>query len=82
MIGYGFMGRIHSNAFKQVSQFFDLDDKPVLKAICARDAEKAAKFKHVCRDGWMFPNAVMQQQIWNDSYAVMIQVRENHGWKA
>jgi len=24
IIGYGFMGRTHSNAFKQVPQFFDL----------------------------------------------------------
>ena len=25
MIGYGFMGRAHSNAYKQVSHFFDLE---------------------------------------------------------
>jgi sugar phosphate isomerase/epimerase len=41
------------------------------------------KFKHICWDGCMFPNAVMaQQQTWNDILAAMIQVRENHGWKA
>jgi sugar phosphate isomerase/epimerase len=40
------------------------------------------KFKHICWDGCMFPNAVMmQQQTWNDILAAMIQVRENHGWK-
>src|ERR1043166_394293 len=44
IIGYGFMGRTHSNAFKQVPQFFNLDRTPVLKAICARDAEKAKAF--------------------------------------
>jgi predicted dehydrogenase len=44
LIGYGFMGRTHSNAFKQVSQFFDLKYQPVLKAVCARDAEKAKTF--------------------------------------
>jgi predicted dehydrogenase len=44
IIGYGFMGRTHSNAFKQVSQFFDLEYRPVLKAVCARDAEKAKSF--------------------------------------
>ncbi len=44
LVGYGFMGRTHSNAFKQVSQFFDLPLQPVLKAICARNAEKAASF--------------------------------------
>jgi predicted dehydrogenase len=44
IIGYGFMGRTHSNAFKQVSQFFDLEYKPVLQAVCARDAGKAKAF--------------------------------------
>src|SRR5690349_6024053 len=44
MIGYGFMGRTHSNAFTQVKNFFDLEYQPVLKAICARDAGKAKAF--------------------------------------
>ena len=44
IIGYGFMGRTHSNAFKQVSQFFDLEYRPVLQAICARDLDKAKTF--------------------------------------
>ena len=37
MVGYGFMGRTHSNAFKQVPQFFDLGYTPVLKTICATE---------------------------------------------
>ena len=44
MIGYGFMGRAHSNAYAKVSHFFDLEYKPVLKAVCARDAAKAQEF--------------------------------------
>jgi predicted dehydrogenase len=44
MIGYGFMGRAHSNAYHQVSQFFDLAYRPVLKAACARNAEKIKEF--------------------------------------
>ena len=44
MIGYGFMGRAHSNAYSQVSHFFDLPYRPVLKAVCARDAAKAKTF--------------------------------------
>jgi myo-inositol 2-dehydrogenase/D-chiro-inositol 1-dehydrogenase len=44
MIGYGLMGRAHTNAFRQVSQFFSLAHKPVLKAICGRDGVKAAAF--------------------------------------
>ncbi|OAI53585.1 oxidoreductase [Planctomycetaceae bacterium SCGC AG-212-F19] len=44
MIGYGFMGRAHSNAYCQVSHFFDLEYKPVLKAACARDRDKVKAF--------------------------------------
>jgi len=44
MIGYGFMGRAHSNAYHQVSHFFDLDHRPVLKAVCARSQDKAKPF--------------------------------------
>jgi sugar phosphate isomerase/epimerase len=41
------------------------------------------KFQHICWDGCMFPNDVMKkQQTWNDILAAMIQVRENHGWRA
>jgi predicted dehydrogenase len=44
LVGYGFMGRTHSNAFAKVNQFFDLRYRPVLQAICARDAGKVAAF--------------------------------------
>jgi predicted dehydrogenase len=44
IVGYGFMGRTHSNAFRKVNNFFDLEYKPVLKAVCARDAGKAKRF--------------------------------------
>ena len=44
MIGYGFMGRAHSNAYRKVSNFFDLAYRPVLKAACARDAAKIKAF--------------------------------------
>ncbi len=39
------------------------------------------KFQHICWDGCMFPNAVMQQQqTWNDILGVMKSVRDAHGW--
>jgi hypothetical protein len=38
-------------------------------------------FQHICWDGCMFPNSVMQkQETWNDILRVMIAVREAHGW--
>ncbi|MBL9128288.1 MAG: Gfo/Idh/MocA family oxidoreductase [Verrucomicrobiales bacterium] len=48
LIGYGFMGRTHSNAFRQSAKFFPLSYEPVLKCICARDAAKAKAFA----DNW------------------------------
>ena len=34
LIGCGFMGRTHSNAYRKVNNFFDLEYQPVLKAVC------------------------------------------------
>jgi predicted dehydrogenase len=48
IIGYGFMGRAHSNAYRKVSSFFDLEYRPVLKAACARDAARTKAFA----DNW------------------------------
>lgn len=44
MIGYGFMGRAHSNGYNRVKDFFDLEYLPVLQAVAARDADKAKAF--------------------------------------
>jgi predicted dehydrogenase len=48
MIGYGFMGKAHSNAYCQAPRFFPCEYRPVLKALCARNAEKAKSFA----DNW------------------------------
>src|SRR5579871_1725233 len=48
VIGYGFMGRAHSNGYAQVGHFFDLKYRPVLKAACGRDAGKLKAFA----DNW------------------------------
>jgi hypothetical protein len=46
------------------------------------NGELTKAFKHICWDGCMFSNEVMQQQqTWNDILAAMIQVRDMHGWK-
>jgi len=50
MIGYGFMGRAHSNAYRKVNNFFDVEYQPVLKAACARNREKLQEFAE--RWGW------------------------------
>jgi len=45
------------------------------------NGELTKSIRHICWDGCMFPNDVMmQQKTWNDILAVMIEVRNNHGW--
>ena len=44
LIGYGFMGRTHSNAYSKVNHFFTLQHRPVLKAVCGRNAEQLKAF--------------------------------------
>ncbi len=44
MIGYGFMGRAHSNAYKRLNDFFDVEHRPVLKVVAARNQQKAKAF--------------------------------------
>jgi predicted dehydrogenase len=44
LIGYGFMGRTHSNAYRKVNNFFDVPYEPVLQTICARNEGRAREF--------------------------------------
>ncbi len=44
LVGYGFMGRAHSNAFAKVGHFFPGDHQVVLQAVAARDAAKVESF--------------------------------------
>lgn len=45
MIGYGLMGRIHTNGYKRVGDFFpELEYRPVLKAVSARTEDKVKAF--------------------------------------
>ncbi len=47
LIGAQFMGKAHSNAYRQVCRFFDTEIEPVMKVICALEPDlpaTAAKF--------------------------------------
>jgi len=50
IIGYKFMGKAHSNAWKNVTHFFDVPFKPVLKVACGRTKEGVQEFAD--RWGW------------------------------
>jgi predicted dehydrogenase len=49
MVGYAFMGRAHSQAWRTVDRVFDLPLRPRLAAICGRDGAAAAA---AARLGW------------------------------
>jgi predicted dehydrogenase len=63
LIGYQFMGRAHSNAWRQVDKFFSVPAIPVLHTICGRNqrALKAA----AKRLGWQ-KTATRWQDVVND----------------
>ncbi|OPZ08352.1 MAG: Glucose-6-phosphate 3-dehydrogenase [candidate division BRC1 bacterium ADurb.BinA364] len=44
MIGYGFMGRAHSNAWRQAGNFFDLELQPELACACGRNKQAVEAF--------------------------------------
>jgi predicted dehydrogenase len=43
LIGYAFMGRAHSNAYRQVPRFFSPKHPPRMKVICGRHADNVRK---------------------------------------
>jgi myo-inositol 2-dehydrogenase/D-chiro-inositol 1-dehydrogenase len=50
LVGYGFMGRAHSNAFRTAPNFFESDHAPELVAVCGRDRAQAEA--HAARWGF------------------------------
>ena len=50
ILGHRFMGRAHSNAWNQVTKFFDPPFRPVLQVVCGRDEEDLKTFAD--RWGW------------------------------
>jgi predicted dehydrogenase len=62
LVGYKFMGKAHSHAYKDLSMFFDTEAIPVMKVLCGRDEawlkEAAQQF------GW---------QHWETSWEKLVQ---------
>lgn len=50
LVGYKFMGRAHSQAWRTAGKFFDLPAEPVMKVVCGRDDAAVADFAR--RWGW------------------------------
>ena len=50
LIGYKFMGKAHSHAYRDMPMFFDVDAIPVMKVICGRNEEAVKKVAN--QFGW------------------------------
>ena len=69
MIGYKFMGRAHSNAWRQVGRFFETPYEPVMKVVVGRDeagVEKAADTL-----GWQEHSTSWEQVVARDDIDVV-----------
>ncbi|MFO7937816.1 MAG: Gfo/Idh/MocA family oxidoreductase [Kiritimatiellia bacterium] len=71
MIGYGFMARTHSNAWRKLGCFFDLDYTPVLKTVCGLDAAEAQAFA----DRWGYEKSTTDwQQVVADKEIDLVEI--------
>ena len=69
MIGYQFMGRVHSNAWRQVGRFFDLPVEPRLQVVCGRDA--SAVEQAATKLGWAVHATSWQEVVARDDIDVV-----------
>jgi len=64
IVGTKFMGRAHSNAFMDVSHFFDLPASPVLRAACGRNRPELETFAR--RFGWQTTETSWERMVARD----------------
>lgn len=64
MIGYAFMGKAHSNAYRQVARFLNPKVKPVMKVICGLYKNEAAKAARTF--GWEESTTSWQEVVERD----------------
>lgn len=55
LIGHNFMGKAHSNAWRQAGRFFDLPARIEMKTVCGRDAARAERAREQL--GWQQASA-------------------------
>ena len=69
IIGHNFMGKAHSNAWLQVSKFFDPPLRPVLQVACGRDEPAVRAFAQ--RWGWQHVETDWRSVIARDDVDVI-----------
>ncbi len=69
IVGYKFMGKAHSNGWKQAPLFFDLDAQPVLKVACGRHQESLKAFAD--RWGWEHTESDWKKMVHRDDVDIV-----------
>ena len=69
MIGYKFMGRAHSNAWRQVGRFFETPYEPVMKVVVGRD--EAGVTKAAAQLGWQEHSTSWEEVVARDDIDVV-----------
>lgn len=68
MIGAQFMGKAHSNAWRQVGMFFDTPVKPVMKVLCGKFPEEVAVAE---KWGWEESSLDWKEVVWRDDIDIV-----------
>ncbi|GII02655.1 Gfo/Idh/MocA family protein [Planobispora takensis] len=69
MVGYAFMGRVHSQAWRSVSAFFDLPVVPSMAALCGRSPERTADAAREL--GWAAAETDWKQLVKRDDVQIV-----------
>ena len=64
LIGYGFMGKAHSNGYLSAPKYFRLKAEPVLKVVCGLEADVAAAFAE--QWGWQSSTSDWREVVARD----------------
>ena len=69
MIGYNFMGRAHTQAWRNAPLYFDVDAMPVLKIVCGRSEGRLKDF--AARWGWQATETDWRKVVTRDDVDVI-----------
>jgi len=69
LIGYKFMGKAHSHAWKTAPDFFDMDARPVLKVIAGRHQQPLKEFAE--RWGWQETTTDWREAVQRDDIDIV-----------
>src|SRR5688500_4472059 len=69
MVGYAFMGRVHSQAWRSVGAFFDLPLTPVMAVLSGRSKERTAEA--ATRLGWASAETDWKELLQRDDVQIV-----------